>query len=85
MKNFDEDTDAYTDENDREGGRAVKGYAVSRVVVNPDVFALLRKNSLSDPIKRERWLITRLGESPSMPEDIVVNEVPVYVPKREHE
>lgn len=65
MKNFDEDTTAYADKQERKGGDDVKRYPVSRVVVNPDVFDAIRKNSLSDPIKRERWLITRLGKSPS--------------------
>lgn len=85
MKNFDEDTNAYADETDMKGGREVKDYAVSRVVVNPDVFALLRKNTLSDPIKRERWLITRLGESPTPPSDTAVNGAPVFMPSPKKE
>lgn len=80
MDNIDEDTSSYSSEIGKKG-EDVKTYPVSRVVVNPDVFALLRKNSLGDPIKRERWLITRLGQSPSTPEETAMNEVPVYMLK----
>ena len=84
MENFDEDTSAYADGQEQtEGGGEVKRYPVSRVVVNPDVFAAIRKNSLSDPIKRERWLITRLGDSPSQlsaPGGTTANDTPIFMP-----
>jgi len=82
MKNFDQDTSDFAqNSNEQKGEDLVKEYPVSRVVVNPAVFDLLRKNSLSDPMKRERWLITRLGESPNNGGASGVPEIPIFVPK----
>ena len=85
MNNFDADTSEFADQSDdstNTGESNVKGYPVSRVVVNPEVFASLRKGSLADPIKRERWLITRLGESPSTAGGALpANTVPIFVPR----
>ena len=85
MNNFDADTNEFADTSEStpaEGADNVKDYQLTRVVVNPEVFASLRSGSLADPIKRERWLITRLGESPSTGNaSLVPNTVPIFMPK----